>query len=958
MSQTLTAYNPSLREKIAYWLAGGAEKMGAGINTQRAIVGKAKDAIDFVPGVGDAVGFNEAGRDIKAGNYGTGAMGMGLATLGLLPGAGDIASKAGKKLMNEAVQEAPKGIRAFHGSPHSFDKFSLDKIGTGEGAQAYGHGLYFAENEGVAKGYRDTLGGADSVEVNGKKTWQKGQSTVGLGNNVDAENIATDALSRFADTEQASWWLRGLTGQYEKPGWSKARDEAIELLKSGKAKVNVNGSMYEVNINANPDDFLDWDKPLSEQPEGIRRKLGWTAEQESAYKQAQLSDDDALLAALNGDASSYKNSGLKPPSGLPSLDAMGSDIARGTSLFDKASDVEKSLRLKEAGIPGIKYLDAGSRGAGDGSRNYVVFDDKLIDIVKKYGIAGASAMLGYNVLGGMNDAQAGELNAADKQFNGGGNMIEVELPDGSIAEFPEGTTPDVIKGALQKRFAAPQAQPSPQMQDANAQLSALTQNADPATGDRMAFDALPTWQKPLVAASDVAQLGVTGLTGGLVNAGAAAVRAPFTDKTYSEELAAMNQSDQRAKNRSGSAGTAAEIGGMIYGLGKLQGAGATANSLIPAGLKGAKSLAARTGASIVDNLAINEAMNVGQGNDFGTNALLAAGLGGLSPAAGDVISAAGSKALGMFNKAPQTMDAEGLKQAAQAAYNRADDAGVVYSPQAINRVTNDLKGQFADFGYHPELQSGAKVALGELDRIGQGNVTLKGLDTARKVAGNAYQPMNKSNNTLTAKVSGAIDDLVQNPQAGDVVMGDAGKASAAITEARDLYGRSAKLERVKRLLDKAGLNAGSAGSGGNVENATRQQLKTLLTNPKNTRGMTADEIAATKRAVLGTPTQNALRLAGKLSPQGNGLMLFLGGAGAVANPAVALPAMAGGFLAKKGAERMTQSSVKNLEKLIASGGNKAAMQAPKNSAQKAIESKRELIARLLMGGGLAALPAN
>jgi hypothetical protein len=44
--------------------------------------------------------------------------------------------------------------------------------------------------------------------------------------------------------------------------------------------------------------------------------------------------------------------------------------------------------LREAGIPGIKYLDAGSRGAGDGTRNYVVFDDSLIDIIRKYGLAG------------------------------------------------------------------------------------------------------------------------------------------------------------------------------------------------------------------------------------------------------------------------------------------------------------------------------------------------------------------------------------------------------------------------------------------------------------------------------------------------------------------------------------------------------------------------------------------
>jgi hypothetical protein len=52
--------------------------------------------------------------------------------------------------------------------------------------------------------------------------------------------------------------------------------------------------------------------------------------------------------------------------------------------------------LQGFGIPGIRYLDAGSRGAGDGSRNYVVFDENLIEIVRKYGIAGAAAMLGIS----------------------------------------------------------------------------------------------------------------------------------------------------------------------------------------------------------------------------------------------------------------------------------------------------------------------------------------------------------------------------------------------------------------------------------------------------------------------------------------------------------------------------------------------------------------------------------
>jgi hypothetical protein len=49
------------------------------------------------------------------------------------------------------------GITAYHGSPHKFSKFDMSKIGTGEGAQAYGHGLYLAENPKVAKEYANML---------------------------------------------------------------------------------------------------------------------------------------------------------------------------------------------------------------------------------------------------------------------------------------------------------------------------------------------------------------------------------------------------------------------------------------------------------------------------------------------------------------------------------------------------------------------------------------------------------------------------------------------------------------------------------------------------------------------------------------------------------------------------------------------------------------------------------
>ena len=49
------------------------------------------------------------------------------------------------------------GIVAFHGSGADFDEFRLEMIGTGEGAQAYGYGLYFTDSEDIAKFYKDTV---------------------------------------------------------------------------------------------------------------------------------------------------------------------------------------------------------------------------------------------------------------------------------------------------------------------------------------------------------------------------------------------------------------------------------------------------------------------------------------------------------------------------------------------------------------------------------------------------------------------------------------------------------------------------------------------------------------------------------------------------------------------------------------------------------------------------------
>jgi hypothetical protein len=247
------------------------------------------------------------------------------------------------------------GIRAYHGSPHDFDRFDMSKIGTGEGAQAYGHGLYFAENEGVARSYRDTLA------PNGKLQTSSG-SVIDYNALTDpTEKMAASALLRDSQPHNArfiasNWMLPdGVTRQ--------GVMDAIERLAAQGAKPP--GRMYEVNINARPDQFLDWDKPLPQQPL-------WDRLPGNMRDRAMAIGEDKRLGW--GDL----GAGQKPD-----------DFATGQALYRASDDpVATSTAFREAGIPGIRYLDQGSRGAGQGSSNYVVFDDKLIDILKKYGLTG------------------------------------------------------------------------------------------------------------------------------------------------------------------------------------------------------------------------------------------------------------------------------------------------------------------------------------------------------------------------------------------------------------------------------------------------------------------------------------------------------------------------------------------------------------------------------------------
>jgi hypothetical protein len=247
------------------------------------------------------------------------------------------------------------GMTVFHGSPHKFDKFDMSKIGTGEGAQAYGHGLYFAENQAVANQYKNL---AERQFVDGPLNWD---NPIHVG--IRASDLAGGREAGIARLSQT------VTAKTADAKNKDIAQKAIEFLKSGEPfEKYAKGGGHTYNVDL-PDEsiakMLDWDKPLSQQPENVRQAL------------KPFLDD--ILKRADDPNPVYRT--------LPdAVKQIKEETLTGQQLYQwigRGSGQELSTEnLRKLGIPGIKYLDAGSRGTG-GTSNFVVFDDTLPKIVGK-----------------------------------------------------------------------------------------------------------------------------------------------------------------------------------------------------------------------------------------------------------------------------------------------------------------------------------------------------------------------------------------------------------------------------------------------------------------------------------------------------------------------------------------------------------------------------------------------
>lgn len=226
----------------------------------------------------------------------------------------------------------------YHGSPHHFDAFSLEHLGKGEGAQAFGWGLYFTSNKQIAEYYRTKLS---------EKKWQKNDFKTEAEAKDYAQktyNYVPQSLGKEGEIDTGKGHLS--IGRHY--GKTEREDRYVVVYRP-------KGQTYKADI---PEDneMLHWELPLEKQPEQVRTAL------EKALGDGYYKGDfgSKLYGLLSGGFLAEKV-GIKP-------------IPENASRY-----------LNSIGIKGIKYPAGLISGDADPDDfNYVIFDDQAIKDVKTF----------------------------------------------------------------------------------------------------------------------------------------------------------------------------------------------------------------------------------------------------------------------------------------------------------------------------------------------------------------------------------------------------------------------------------------------------------------------------------------------------------------------------------------------------------------------------------------------
>ena len=304
------------------------------------------------------------------------------------------------------------GTNLYHGSPHKFNKFSTDNIGSGEGNQSFGWGLYFTDNKGIGEHYADVgnnnnrarikndlISGEfrDSLYVNKDTMSDELQRFLSKnGYNITA-NMNPDELAQQVDSlRQQSQYYGKKADEMAGTGFDSdfiAASEKYNNLASELEQIVRNSSekrrLAEEEINQRVNDVGNsrnlYNVDLASSDGRDFDFLSWydtvDPEQKHKIKQQALAENltDKWGTSVR-DTESYPNS-------IPfDTDESGASIYHKLQSEWGMTPKETSMFLSRAGIDGIIYpadslFNANNRDLGRAeSTNYVVFDENNVKV--------------------------------------------------------------------------------------------------------------------------------------------------------------------------------------------------------------------------------------------------------------------------------------------------------------------------------------------------------------------------------------------------------------------------------------------------------------------------------------------------------------------------------------------------------------------------------------------------
>jgi len=247
----------------------------------------------------------------------------------------------------------------------------------------------------------------------------------------------------------------------------------------------------------------------------------------------------------------------------------------------------------------------------------------------------------------------------------------------------------------------------------------------------------------------------------------------------------------------------------------------------------------------------------------------------------------------MFKRASDRPSLDTLRDAKRAAYADVDASGVKLPASVADDIATQANAAASATNYVPDVDLQTKAALGILQNQTGKQLSISELDKIRQGLWTRYN--RAPNEVAIREMIDIVDDAIQNAPGGGELM----------STARIANSRFKKAELLDNAFKRAEDQVAATGSGGNTVNKFRQSVSNIINNPKQAKFFTQEEIDFMRQFVRGNVSENTLRLIGKLSPSGNGLMTALNIGAIAAEPMMATVTAAGA-----GAKALSEASAK------------------------------------------------